>query len=489
MKKMRGRMHKMKKKNQIEAVEGAVTATKQKKPIKTGKVVGIAIAVTVVALFLFSKILGAITPEAAQMVTVDEAQIRDIEENIDTSGFIESNNKKTYFSQVNAIIGECKAELGSVVEKGEVLLTYDVTDLETAAKQATLTDKAAQSGFANTLQAGNENEAKFTQSATNVAQYESLVAKAEADVKYLNTKIAEFNQELTKLAGSGKTLSKSEAKRKSELEDAIFVHQQRLENMQGELSKCNSKLAEFQGEKASAEAGKLTGNTKAQIAAEKELSTINKEAAQKELDLAKQGITSEFKGIITDVQAVNGSMAAKGAALFTIADVSSVKISVNVSKNDLEKLEEGQTATVTIAGKEYAGTVTKINHQAVTNQQGTPVITAEVTVNETDGNIYLGIEASVIIHTAKATKVVAIPVQALNTGNEGDFCYVVVNGMVEKRNVTIGATDGEYVEILEGLKEGEEVITVVTGDITEGMQVMTMNNSTEDVVSEDVVEE
>ncbi len=478
-----------KNKNQVEAVDGAVTAPKQKKPIKTGKVVGIAIAITVVALFILSKIVGAITPDAAQMVTVDEAQIRDIEETIDTSGFIESSNEKTYFSPVNAVISECNVELGAIVENGAQLLSYDLTDLETAAKQAELTDKAAQSGYANTLQAGNESEAKLTDSTTNVAKYEQLVASAEADVKYLNTKIAEFNQELTKLTGSGEKLSESAIKRKGELEDAIFIHQQRLENMQSELTKYNSKLAEYQGEKASAEAGKLSGNARAQIAAEKELSQLNSASAKKDLEQAKAGVTSEFKGVVTAVQVEKGGMAAKGAALFTIADVSSVKISVNVSKNDLERLKEGQNAEVTIAGKEYKGTVTKINHQAVKNQQGTPVITAEVTVNETDGDIYLGIEANVVIHTASAAGVVTIPMQALNSGSDGDFCYVVVNGVVEKRNVTIGASDGEYVEVLEGIKEGEEVITVVTGDLSEGMQVMTQKSDTADMTEEAVTEE
>lgn len=285
----------MKKKNQVEAVEGAVTASKQKKPIKTGKIVTIAIVITVLALFIFSKILGAVTPEAAQMVTVEEAKIRDVDETIETSGFIESSNEKTYFSPVSAVISECNAELGTVVENGALLLSYDVTDLETAAKQAELTDKATQSGYSNTLQQGSESEAKLAESTTNVEQYEQLVANAEADVKYLNTKIAEFNQELTKLTGTGEKLSESDLKRKSELEDAIFIHQQRLDNMQSELTKYNSKLAEYQSEKSSAEAGKLSGNTKAQIAAEKELSELNKASAQKDLELAKAGVTSEFK--------------------------------------------------------------------------------------------------------------------------------------------------------------------------------------------------
>jgi multidrug efflux pump subunit AcrA (membrane-fusion protein) len=65
----------------------------------------------------------------------------------------------------------------------------------------------------------------------------------------------------------------------------------------------------------------------------------------------------------------------------------------------------------------------------------------------------------------------------------------VVNGVVEKRNVTIGASDGEYVEVSEGIKEGEEVITVVTGDITEGMSVITTKGDTINMEEIDAVVE
>ena len=462
-----------------------------KKKVKAGKVIGIAVAIGVVGIIGVSKVLRSITPEPFQMVEVATVERRDIEETIDTSGFIESTQVKTYFSPVSAIISECNVTKGSFVEAGALLISYDVTDLETAAKQAELTDKAAQNGYASTLKAGSESETKLADSTENVTKYQDLVAKAEEDVKYLNSKIAEFNQELSKITQSLDATNPDAAalKRKGELEDAIFVHQQRLENMQSTLTKYNSQLAEYQGIQSGAEAGKLNSETKAQIEAEKELSTFNKEIAQKDLEKAKAGITSEFKGIVTDVQADKGGMATEGAALFTIADVSSVKISVNVSKNDLESLAEGQSAEVTIAGKEYPGTVSRINRQATTNQSGTPVITAEVTVSETDDNIYLGIEAGVVIHTASATDAVAIPAQALNTGKDGEFCYVVVDGFVEKRNVTIGVNDGEYIEILEGIDEGEEVITVVNNEIEDGMEVTTMNPEEEAELEEEEVEE
>lgn len=501
----RGRTKEMKfgkKKNQMETspevtpvsapvMNPVVQAPKKK--IKPGKVIGIAVAVTVVGIVILSNVMKAITPEPLQMVEVAAAERRDIEETIDTSGFIESSQVKTYFSPVSAVISECNVTAGSYVEAGALLVSYDVTDLETAAKQAELTDKAAQNGYASTLKTGSESESKLADSTENVTKYEGLVAKAEEDVKYLNNKIAEFNRELSQITSSLDATNPDAAalKRKAELEDAILVHQQRLENMQSDLTKYNTELAEYQGIKSGAEAGKLNSETKAQIEAEKELSTLNKEVAQQNLDTAKAGITSEFKGIATAVQAEKGAMVAEGTALFTVADISSVKVSVNVSKNDLESLAEGQSAEVTIAGKEYPGTVSKINRQATTNQSGTPVITAEITVSETDDNIYLGIEAGVVIHTASATDAVTIPAQALNTGKDGEFCYVVVDGFVEKRDVTIGVNDGEYIEILEGVEEGEEVITVVNSEIEDGMEVMTTygeesdTEETEDEVSEE----
>lgn len=496
-----------KKKKQMDATPEVTTVSvpvgspvmqAPKKKMKPGKVIGIAVAVTVVGIVVLSNVVKAITPEPLQMVEVATAEIRDLEETIDTSGFIESSQEKTYFSPVNAVINECNVTKGSYVEAGALLVSYDITDLETAAKQAELTDKAAQNGYASTLKAGSDSEAKLADSTENVTKYEDLVAKAEEDVKYLNNKIAEFNRELSQITQSLDATNPDAAalKRKGELEDAILVHQQRLTNMQSDLTKYSTELAEYEGIKSGAEAGKLNSETKAQIEAEKELSTFTKEMAQKDLETAKAGVTSEFKGIATDVQAVKGAMAAEGTALFTIADISSVKVSVNVSKNDLERLAEGQSAEVTIAGQEYPGTVSRINRQATTNQSGTPVITAEITVNETDDNIYLGIEAAVVIHTASATDAVTIPAQALNTGKDGEFCYVVVDGFVEKRDVIIGVNDGEYIEILEGVEEGEDVITVVNSEIEDGMEVSTMYGDEDDEledeseeVSEDETEE
>lgn len=448
----------------------------EKKPRKKWskkKKIWASLAAVLVLCIVVIFVIQANMPEPLETVTIATAQLRDIEETIDTSGYVESSYEKTYFSPVSAVIEECNVTAGTMVQEGQILATFNSEELELAAKQAELTDKAAQSGYENTLQTGNSSESKLDSLEDKIEEYEKLVEETEESITSINSTLKSYNQELNQINSSGAEISAVALQRKAVLESGIYSFQQQLEDAQSDLSKYNAKLAEYQSEKASAEAAKLSDETKEQIEAEKELSQLNKDMADRKLEAAQAGIVAEFEGLVTDVQAVKGSMAAEGGALLTVADLNSVKVVVNLTKHNLESVEEGQMADVTIAGEEYAGEVRRISRQAVVNQSGTPVITAEIAVEETEGNTYLGIEASVAIHTASAVAAVSIPAKALNTGIDGDFCYVVDNGFVEKRDVVIGANDGEYIEILEGLEEDEEVITIVTPNIEDGMEVYT----------------
>ena len=71
----------------------------------------------------------------------------------------------------------------------------------------------------------------------------------------------------------------------------------------------------------------------------------------------------------------------------------------------------------------------------------------------------------------RAENVVLVPSEAINTGTDGTFCYVVVDGKIAKRMVTTGISSDEYIEVKEGINEGDQVITSVTVNMQEGMQV------------------
>ena len=191
----------------------------------------------------------------------------------------------------------------------------------------------------------------------------------------------------------------------------------------------------------------------------------------------KKGITAEFNGIISKADIKQGAAVTQGMELFTIENTDKASVDVTLSKYDYNTVKEGQSVEITLGDNTYQGTVIKMSHIAVQNEKGTPVISATVSIDDPDEDIFLGVDAKVKIHAASAKNVVTLPVEVINIGKEGSFCYVIEDGLVTKRNITTGISSEDYVEITDGIKEGEEVIADL-GDYTEGMEVQAVPEQT-----------
>ena len=74
------------------------------------------------------------------------------------------------------------------------------------------------------------------------------------------------------------------------------------------------------------------------------------------------------------------------------------------------------------------------------------------------------------IHAAEANNVPILPVEAVNIGKDGSFCYVVEDGEIKKKEIETGVTSDSFVEIKSGLKEGEQVLVDI-GNHNEGDKV------------------
>ena len=74
-----------------------------------------------------------------------------------------------------------------------------------------------------------------------------------------------------------------------------------------------------------------------------------------------------------------------------------------------------------------------------------------------------------MIETAEVKDAVLVPVTAVNVDSTGEFVYAIENNEIVKKQVETGISSDTMVEILSGVSEGDQLITEVTGDITEGM--------------------
>lgn len=263
-------------------------------------------------------------------------------------------------------------------------------------------------------------------------------------------------------------------KEQKSIEEKLNGYEDRLKASNEQLQELQTNQAKEESIKESSKASILSTAGKQQLAANNSLSNLEVLMTKEDIAEGKKGIKAEFPGVVLEVSTVSGGPAAKGVSLFTVASNEKVVVDMSVTRYDLEKLEVGQSAQITLAGKSYQGTVSRLSRLAAENAKGTPVVSAEIQIENPDDSIYLGLEAKVKIEGHKAENVLYVPVEVVNTGKDGSFCYIVENGVVAKREVETGLASASFIEIKSGLKAGDQVIKIGTELLEEGMKVNTV---------------
>lgn len=454
-----GRRKKEHSENMTELVKAELTPQQKKKRKK--RIIGGVIAAALV-LFIVSRVL---TPAALPMVMVRSAGKGTVKQTIDTSGTVKTEQQKTYFSPLAAKVEVCKVQEGDAVEAGQVLLTYDAQDLENRKKEAALQNDEAYYGYQNTMDKNSKDTSEYSRSSHDVEILEQQVENAKAEVRALKQYLTDMGCFLREAQNDNhKNLAEEYQAKIDQATNQLAVKEEELAEFQSDLS-------EQKGIKNSTESTMMTADAKKQAEAAKELQALKSAEVTDAVAQVSDGIKADFAGIVTGVKAVDGSNVENGGELFTVSSIEKVCVDVSFSKSDLEKIEEGQKAVATIAGKQYEGTVTRISRAAAKNEKGASIIQGEIHIDNPDADLYLGVDARVMVEGNKAENVVMIPVEAINIGKDGSFVYVVTDGMVQKRMVTAGISSDEYTEIKKGLEVGEQVIISVDAGIEEGMAV------------------
>lgn len=479
-----------------------------------------------------------------------KAEKGNVKEVYTTTGNVESEVTKTFYSPVTAPIASCNAKVGTAVKAGDMLVTFDTKDLEKnntesqlqlqstyASNQSTIeqTNQAAQQAAEAQQQAEDAQAAQINSLQQQVydAQDQAEQAQAAADktnetLQAENNRIIEDREPLeTELAQAQKDLEDLEVKKETfeteqkaenfdiinegktdqekqdraeeiskflgtyylenqkltekirnletQLESigmpsdtsGVYAEAQRLqqtvEALQAQLDQANASAVS----QSSSSTGLTSGQKKSMQIAENlaELSALSvEELVQK----GKEGIKAEFDGVISDVQVAEGTQTAQGSPLFTIASNQSVAVKLEIPSSDFEKAVVGGKGTIKIGQNTYNGTITQVNKIAVNNEKGNPVIGATLHIDNPDDQIIIGVSAKATLNVAEAKNVLCLSNEVVNTGTEGDFVYVIENGVVKKKNVELGISSNNSVEVKSGLKEGDVVVTNASSDLKEG---------------------
>ena len=222
--------------------------------------------------------------------------------------------------------------------------------------------------------------------------------------------------------------------------------------------------------------------------------------------LNKTTYSAPFDGTVTNLPVregetvVMGIQNSPGSTLMTIADMSVITTEVQVDETDIVNVQLGQQAEITIdaiPGKTFKGEVTQIGDNAIirssglatsqstTSSQEAKDFKVTITLKDAPQNLRPGLSATAKITTGTTANAVTIPIQALTIRDKADLetqkkkgaaktatpsgpkkqkeeiqgVFVVRNRKAEFVKVETGLTGTTEIEVKDGLKEGDEIIT------------------------------
>jgi Cu(I)/Ag(I) efflux system membrane fusion protein len=168
---------------------------------------------------------------------------------------------------------------------------------------------------------------------------------------------------------------------------------------------------------------------------------------------------SPVTGIVTEKNVTLGQAVQAGTMLYAVADLSAVWVDVQLREADAALVHVGSTVDLDFAaypGSRFKGRVAFV-YPTVTEQ--TRTIRARVSVANADGRLKPGMYATVSVTSPSRTALTAPRTAIIQTGERAVAFVDMGNGALKPVDVTLGATVGEYVEILSGLAPGQRVVT------------------------------
>ena len=336
-------------------------------------------------------------------------------------------------SKISAKVTKVVVENGQYVNEGDTIAVLDDQDIQNSIKTAT--------------------------------------AQLEVNEKQVNSAEQQLNSTQTSLEKL--KINVDDAQRNYDREKALFdagaVSQSELDASEKAL---NASKADYNSGQANIEISKASiESAKASVEAQK----VNIEKLQN--DLNNVVIKAPISGVISEKNVNVGQIINQGAVLAKINDISYVFATIQVPQEKINDIKVGKPAEVTLEDNNtvHNGTLDSID---LSGDSTLRVFNCKIKMENNNKELLPGEYAKVnFSNTENNNKVITIPVSSL-AGSEGDY-YVFINdnGVASKVSVDIGDADENNVEIISGVKEGDEIICTNMSSLKDGCKIDVISTS------------
>ena len=378
------------------------------------------------------------TPEErAYNVQVRAAEKKALRPFVEAIGTLHPHDEVTVSTEVDGILRDLKVDEGTKVSKDMLLAVIDDTDYNHEVKRAEGVLEASQS--------------RLQQLLTGARPQEVQLAKAEVDQTLADMEKRKADMERAKKLVQDKYISAQEwDSSRTAYDVAVATHQKAKENY--------ALVVEGPRKEEIAQARAQVDQSQATLSL----------ARQK---LSKTKIFSPLAGTVRVRKVSKGEFLKNGAALFVIIQSNPIKLRFTVTERDVGKVKMGQEVSLRVDAfptSEFKGGVTTIYPSL---EEKTRTLLVEALVPNADERLKPGFFAKVVLYTGQPKETVVIPVTALLYEETKIRIFVEEQSRAKEKVVKVGSKYGEWMEIVEGLQEGEKVVVAGQQNLSEGVKV------------------
>lgn len=202
-----------------------------------------------------------------------------------------------------------------------------------------------------------------------------------------------------------------------------------------------------------------SGEKKEEImAAAKGLTQAEIRVKKAQMDLDKTMIRAPFSGIICDIRVSSDEHVTTGRELFTLVNISRIRVHAKVLESEIGKMKVGREVDLKFSaypGRSFKGKVKAISPIVNPDDKTCKVI---IDVSNPEEEIKPGMHTEVEIAAEIHQDRLLIPQEAILVRSGRKLAFVVENGLAKWRYIDVGLENEDFAEVLDGIKEGEEVI-------------------------------
>ncbi|MGE5701989.1 MAG: efflux RND transporter periplasmic adaptor subunit [Clostridia bacterium] len=354
------------------------------------------------------------------------------------SGRMEPSQQVEVTAKASGRVKQLYVKVGDPVKVGQPLLSLDGEELRIQMQRSEAAYMAAKAKYAGTLEGTSAETTAQTQN--SILEQQKKVDAAKKDV--------ERNEALFKEGA----ISSAEVEK---VRLALMSATTSLENML---------------QKQKSEQKGPTGSTLDSAVASLKQSEADYELAK--YNYANLTITAPIDGVIGSLAVTDGNMVNSNNQVAQIINLNSMKVQTAVSESQVGLIRSGQEVTVTVPSLQHStkGKVVSVSPMA----DASKMYPVEIEVANADMKVKGGMVASIELK-GNPRQATVVPREAVLLKNEENYVFVAEDKKAKQVKVQVGESDGERMEIISGLKNGQEVIIKGQNTLADGATVIVID--------------